>query len=1147
MHRHRKPAFLVPLLAASFIPNFASAVEPEDVYRKIILADNPVAFWRFNTNPTRSFIDGKSLFAKPAGKVKFNVPGPRVTINGFGHLNFTPTNTAASFDALGARLVTNDPGDESPLDFKKGDAITIEAWVNLKKSIPHGQQAYIIGKGRTGRPGFNPHNQNWALRLRSNHGTAGISFLFRSKKNTTTNQRGRGAPDSSANWHRWTSTSLIAPNSGWHHIAVTYRFGHGSSIMGYIDGRPVSGKWDMGGKTNNAPVVDNDQVWIGSSMGGSPASSFIGQIDEVAIYRKALSRSTIAKRFVHKPRPRIINKSNIPANTVRVQIFENVADRRWNPLNGRVVRTYNQPAFAFTSIPNKYNSKGVIDDRSNPYLIRATALIDLQPGDHRLLLRSINGARLFIDGKLITTTRFTSKNASGHESVPDTPDAVDPRVEPLPAGHAQKVPTFQSKGDKHVIELEFFIGGKGIRAEPGFTSLSIASGKQIFTLLSPLKSHRIPMTPIGWKQIRQSNDKHIAKLNRHRRTKLAIAENSYWQSRHQQAREFIAKQPTLAIPPVTYKSATHNTIDRYINHKLAASKVEPPPALGDLAFLRRVPLDTIGLTPSPKLIKQFLTYPKQTRRTQVIRQLLKDPRHADHWVSYWQDVLAENPGILKPMLNNTGPFRWWIYESLRDNKPMDRFVTELIMMEGSKYFGGAAGFSMATQNDVPMAAKAAIVSQAFLGLEMKCARCHDAPFHDSTQKELFNLAAMLKRSPQSIPKTSSIPLSPKEIDRLIVSLSVKPGQSIKPDWPFAKTYNLSVESLPNGVLRNPKDTREQLAALISSPRNKRFAKVLVNRIWRRYLGIGLVEPVDDWQDAKPSHPKLLEYLAREFITSGYDANHISFLILNSHTYQRRVDASRSLPSQANHHTFASPVRRRLSAEQVVDSLFAIADKSFNSEPMTMDREGRRPITAFINLGTPRRAWMFTSLSNERDRPSLSLPRARTITDVLKTFGWRESRQNPLTVRNTTPTIQQPAMIANSVVTRRISGLSDDSAFTRLAINAKSPEAFIEATYRRILTRRPNPDELKLFTNLLRDGFDKRMRKPSSSPTAKPNHRTAVSWSNHLSPEANAIQLAIERSVAEGDAPTQRLDPDWCQRAEDMIWALLNSPEFIFIP
>ena len=150
---------------------------------------------------------------------------------------------------------------------------------------------------------------------------------------------------------------------------------------------------------------------------------------------------------------------------------------------------------------------------------------------------------------------------------------------------------------------------------------------------------------------------------------------------------------------------------------------------------------------------------------------------ADHWTSYWQDVLAENPNIVNPTLNNTGPFRWWIHESLIDNKPMDRFVTELIMMEGSRFYGGPAGFSIASQNDVPLAAKAHILGQALLGIQMQCARCHDAPFHDVTQKDLFSIAAMLKRNDENVPRTSTVTVS-ENGPVPNVPITLKPGQAL---------------------------------------------------------------------------------------------------------------------------------------------------------------------------------------------------------------------------------------------------------------------------------------------------------------------------------------------------------------------------------
>src|SRR5690606_16680157 len=206
----------------------------------------------------------------------------------------------------------------------------------------------------------------------------------------------------------------------------------------------------------------------------------------------------------------------------------------------------------------------------------------------------------------------------------------------------------------------------------------------------------------------------------------------------------------------------------------------------DLSFLRRLSLDTIGVPPSEEEIAAYLADPVEKRRERAIDRFLQDDRWADQWMGVWQDALAENPNIINPTLNNTGPFRWWLHESLLDNKPADLFATELIRMEGSERFGGPAGFATASQNDVPMAAKGMIVAGTFLGVEMKCARCHDALAHSWKQEDLFQLAAMLKEESIKLPESSSVPM-----DRIhqtgrtpLIEVTLKPGTEVQPAWPF---------------------------------------------------------------------------------------------------------------------------------------------------------------------------------------------------------------------------------------------------------------------------------------------------------------------------------------------------------------------------
>ncbi|AGA24872.1 DUF1553 domain-containing protein [Singulisphaera acidiphila] len=567
------------------------------------------------------------------------------------------------------------------------------------------------------------------------------------------------------------------------------------------------------------------------------------------------------------------------------------------------------------------------------------------------------------------------------------------------------------------------------------------------------------------------------------------------------------------------------------------------PLTDDLPFLRRVTLDTVGVIPTEAEALQFLADSGPDKRARVIDRLLADPRWADQWMGYWQDVLAENPNILNPTLNNSGPFRWWIYESLLDNKPVDLFVTELIRMRGSLSLGGPAGFAMASQNDVPMAEKAVIVSAAFLGVQTKCARCHDAPAHQSTQQDLFQLAALLGEKPIKLPKTSSVPLDKLHGQgrKSLIQVTLKPGTVVQPAWPFPEfaPANLLEADLPSDAT-----PRDRLAALITGPGNERFAQVIANRAWKRLMGRGLVDPVDDWEKGSPSHPELLRHLGRELVRGEFDLKRLVRLILNSHAYQRGSDLALT---ETDPH-FAARAQRRLSAEQIVDSLFQATGKPFETEEVNLDLDGRRAVANSINLGKPRRAWQLASTSNERDRPSLALPRVQAVVDVLEAFGWRPSRQDALTTRDSSPNLIQPAVLANGTMGVWLTRLSDDHGITQLALEDQPLERLVDRLFLRILTRQPLDDERKSIVAYLQDGYsDRRLEPPTPAAPKERRPPRYVSWSNHLTEEANRIKVEREAEARRGDPPTDRLDAAWRRRLEDVLWTMLNSPEFLFTP
>ena len=923
----------------------------------------------------------------------------------------------------------------------------------------------------------------------------------------------------------------------------------------------------------------------------------------------------------------------------------------WPATVPAAAETYTARAFGFFQLPHKYIDTGIRADRPVPFLFRASALIDLPPGKHRLLLRSRGAGRLSIDDQIVLTTPFPPPITDGHTPMPTKYLDLCPDFRFAPPGNWETWTIFTSAGNTHRIVLESVVGGKRgkgtLRPEVGETVVAISlEGANSFRLLAPKQV--VPYTDAGWKEYMTSEKERIARLEKEKRAAAFAQHAADWQQRHDRGRQWLDNSPETPVPLLPPGLPAYNAIDHFLGAKIAAARKEagkskgtvdfareikplleakcfschqgkkvkgglrldqaeaalaggnsdrpaivpkhpekseliariistdpdavmPPqgerlsaqetqllkqwikegpswsmgpvrkltPLTDDLSFLRRVTLDTVGVVPTPDEIAAFLADRKKDKRQRVIDRLLADPRWADHWVGYWQDVLAENPNILNPTLNNTGPYRWWIYEAFLDNKPMDVFVTELVRMRGSHYQGGPAGFAMASENDVPMAEKAAIVSSAFLGVQMKCARCHDAPGHKSTQKELFQLAAMLGQGPIAVPKTSSVPKD--KIHGLgrkpLIQVTLNPGTKVAPAWPFA-------ELAREGPAAKDLAARDRLAALITAPENERFAQVLANRLWKRYMGRGLVEPVDDWEKGEATHPELLRYLGRELVRSGYNLKHLARLILQSHAYQRAVDPDLKEPDPL----YTAHARRRLSAEQVVDSLFLAAGKALDTEEVNLDIDGGRDMKNSISLGKPRRAWQFASTSNERDRPSLSLPRVQAVVDVLEAFGWRSSRQFPLSDREIMPNVLQPAILANGTMSTWLTRLSDDHALTPLALKDQPADALVDQLFLQILTRKPSSEEREAMLEHLLPGYDtRRLANPPPVPEVKRERPKFVSWSNHLTPEANQIKLELETAARRGALPTNRLDPEWRRRLEDVVWTLLNAPEFVFVP
>lgn len=1195
-----------------------SPVMAEDAIEQV-KADGPVALWDFEEAGVPAGAIGRvELIDGPTARDSHTLPAK---------------NQGILLQGDGGRV---EIADSPELRFDQGDTITIEAWARIDK-IDRGGNVYLVGKGRSTSSAV---NQNWALRLVESGGSSKLSFLFRS----------RPEGDHKGDYHRWTSTSGITADGKWHHVAVTYTFGEPKSIKGYVDGKPSTGKWDMGGETTQAPVVDEDLVVIGSSRGGAPSNSFHGGIDGIAIHRKAIAAKRFAQRYERViPEPMAPQLTKVGEDEVLVEIRETGgATTEWPDLDKAPDEIFPLSAFSLTSLPHRYNERGSRVDRKLPLHVRFASRIELPEGKHTLLLRAPGLSRLSVDGKEVAAIKAFSISGSAHGEMRPQP-GERPAYPRLRMG-TQEVAIEIEGGGSRLVVAETLIGNSSRRLSVNEFLVALDPNEGgMWRLLTPAGAETVPFTTEAFATLNREQRDFFTSLDTERRRSALAALAGEISARHEEARAYLATLDPVPLPAGAKADDPVGVIDAFLNAKIdrakaaalgnaAVSKPEhagvvsllesncfrchgekaqgglkldsreaalaegesglaavvpgnpdeseliyrlttddkgevmPPKGHGftdeqvemtrrwiadgapwvapsavvsvpeeaePLALLRRLYLNTVGVTPTPEEARRFLDLPAASRVATTVDALLEDPRHADHWVSYWQDALAENPRLIKPVLNNSGPFRYWLHEALLDNKPMDQFVADLVRFEGSVHGGGAGGFSRAAENDVPMAAKAHILGTAFLGVEMKCARCHDSPYHSTKQEDLFSLAALLEGKPVTLPTTSTVP--PEFFKRegksdSVVKVTLQPGTAVAPKWPF-----------PDFVKKAGTQGGIDPAWEIVRPENERFARVIVNRVWKRYFGEGFVEPVNDWEGNQASHPELLEFLGREFVASGYDLRHLSRLILNSEAFRREARFART--STPDERFFEAPLRQKFSAEQLVDTLLTASGIPNYSEELTFDIEGIYAAENFLNLGFPNRSWQMISTASDRDRPSLTLPNADSILAIMTANGWRDERAEPIDERLNEPNVIQPGMLANSLMGVWVTRLSDYSDLTGLAIEAQEPAALIDDLFLRYLTRLPDAEEKAAFIELLAPGFETRLA------TAKPDFQKLdyipevreVSWTNHLSVAANEFSAAIETRAHEGPPATQWVAADWRERMEDAVWALVNSPEMGFVP
>ncbi len=346
----------------------------------------------------------------------------------------------------------------------------------------------------------------------------------------------------------------------------------------------------------------------------------------------------------------------------------------------------------------------------------------------------------------------------------------------------------------------------------------------------------------------------------------------------------------VALPP----GPQPNPVDRLLAPYYTKHKIDPNARVSDAVYARRVFLDTIGLLPTPAELETFVADDRSDQRARLVADLLADKQnYAAHWVTFWSDCLRNS--MSRSYHGGGGKqITGWLKNSLAENKPYDQFVRELINPVGGSdgFIKGVAWRGTVNASQVTEMQAAQNVAQVFLGLNIKCASCHDSFINDWTLKQTYALASIFADGPMDVHRCN------------------KPiGEKAAPAFLYPELGSIDPAA--------PKGERvKKLAEVMTSPKNGRLNRTIVNRLWAIFFGRGLVEPVDEL-DNPAWNQDLLDWLAVDFAEHGYDLKHTMNLLLTSRAYQR---PSVPLDPDADEYVFQGPVVRRMSAEQFLDGL-----------------------------------------------------------------------------------------------------------------------------------------------------------------------------------------------------------------------------------
>jgi hypothetical protein len=484
------------------------------------------------------------------------------------------------------------------------------------------------------------------------------------------------------------------------------------------------------------------------------------------------------------------------------------------------------------------------------------------------------------------------------------------------------------------------------------------------------------------------------------------------------------------------KTNTVSGIDKHLVANWERLGVVPSRRATDEEFIRRASLDICGTLPTPDEVKAYATDVRPGKRARLIDRLLERPEYASYFALKWADVLR-NRGKgygTSQQRPGTALFAGWIRDGIADNKPYDRFVSEILTASGSQETNPPTLWYRTTRTSQDYVEA---VAQAFLGIRIQCAQCHHHPAERWSQADYYQLAAAFARvgrkggfADAEVPTSETIFLADE-------------GEILHPRT--RKVMHPRPPGGPEFKLDKYDDPRRALAKWITASDNPYFARTMANRMWGHFLGRGIINPIDDARSTNPpSNPELLDALAKDFVASGYDVKHLIRVICNSAAY-----GLSSIPEDANRddaQSFARYYPRRLSAEVLLDAFGQVLEAP----------------TKFRGI-----AGDFPAGTRAIDLPDEAVP-----SHFLDVFG-RPARNSACECeRVDAPALGQTlALIGSPEIQDKLT--SDKGYAKRLAGNGKSHDENVRDVFARVFGRAPRPKELAAAVKFLNSESDRK--------------------------------------------------------------------------